>query len=107
MDSANKLEDVAIIQTRESEKVAIVEYPAPGIMWEICIYAPKMPLWSTWEKLVVAEYPCSFGISDLFWRYEWYPLPEGMEMTELEASVRQIYPQFPEGVYEIHAYGAA
>jgi hypothetical protein len=88
--------------------MAIVEVVPPGIMWEKCIYAPKMPLWSTWEKLVViASSGGTVSISDAFWNYEWYPLPEGMEMAELEATVRQIYPQFPEGVYEIHAYGAA
>jgi hypothetical protein len=105
MDSVNKLKEIPT--TKEAEKVAIVEFAAPGIMWEKCIYAPKMPLWSAWEKLVVADCTGTLGLSDLFWQYEWYPLPEGMEMAELEATVRQIYPQFPPDIYEIHAYGVA
>jgi hypothetical protein len=95
----------------EETKMAIVEYVPPGIWYQKCVYAAKPEWWTepnVWQKLVVVESAGgTTGISDLFWEYMWYPLTEGMTIEELELTVRQIYPQFPDGVYEIHQLGAA
>lgn len=87
--------------------MAIVEVQGPGIWMQKCIYAPMMPQWANWEKMVILEAsPSMSGTSDLFWDLTWFPCPEGCTLEELEVTVRALYPQFPPEVYEIHRLGA-
>lgn len=90
--------------------MAIVTFQGPCILYYKCIYASKPEWWTepnVWQQLHVIQEGYNPGTSDLFWEITEYPCPAEMTLEELELTVRAIYPQFPEGVYEIHRMGAA